>query len=114
MNNRAIKDLLYEQVSRIGKALSSPKRLEILEMLAQSDGTDIHLLPALPSAWPQGHVQGLRLRGGVTLEMEWQAGALRRLVIQCARPFSGQVLSSDGTVLARSLLSGRTALNLAM
>ena len=86
----------------------------ILEMLAQSDGTDIHLLPALPSAWPQGHVQGLRLRGGVTLEMEWQAGALRRLVFQCARPFSGRVLSSDGTVLARSLLSGRTDLNLAM
>lgn len=37
MNNRALKDLLYEQVSRIGKALSSPKRLEILEMLAQGE-----------------------------------------------------------------------------
>ena len=37
MNNRALKDLLYEQVSRVGKALSSPKRLEILEMLAQGE-----------------------------------------------------------------------------
>jgi rhodanese-related sulfurtransferase/DNA-binding transcriptional ArsR family regulator len=37
MKNRALKDLLYEQVSRIGKALSSPKRLEILEMLAQGE-----------------------------------------------------------------------------
>lgn len=37
MNNRALKDVLYEQVSRIGKALSSPKRLEILEMLAQGE-----------------------------------------------------------------------------
>ena len=35
MNNRSLKDLLYEQVARVGKALSSPKRLEILEMLAQ-------------------------------------------------------------------------------
>lgn len=37
MNNRALKDLLYEQLARVGKALSSPKRLEILEMLAQGE-----------------------------------------------------------------------------
>lgn len=37
MNNRALKDLLYEQVARVGKALSSPKRLEIMEMLAQGE-----------------------------------------------------------------------------
>ena len=35
--NRTLKDLLYEQVSRVGKALASPKRLEILEMLAQGE-----------------------------------------------------------------------------
>jgi rhodanese-related sulfurtransferase/DNA-binding transcriptional ArsR family regulator len=38
-SHRSIKDTLYEQVARIGKALSSPKRLELLEMLAQSDKT---------------------------------------------------------------------------
>lgn len=37
MNNRTLKDLLYEQVSRIGKAFASPKRLELLEMLAQGE-----------------------------------------------------------------------------
>ena len=37
MKKRQIKDLLYEQVARIGKAVSSPKRLEILELLAQSE-----------------------------------------------------------------------------
>ena len=37
MNNRLLKDLLYEQVARVGKALSSPKRLEIMEMLAQGE-----------------------------------------------------------------------------
>ena len=37
MNKRSLKDLLYEQVARVGKALSSPKRLEILEMLAQGE-----------------------------------------------------------------------------
>jgi len=37
--SRALKDLLYEQVARVGKALSSPKRLEILELLAQGEKT---------------------------------------------------------------------------
>lgn len=37
MDKRQIKDLLYEQVARIGKAVSSPKRLELLELLAQGE-----------------------------------------------------------------------------
>lgn len=39
MNKRRLKDLLYEQVARIGKAASSPKRLELLEILAQGEKT---------------------------------------------------------------------------
>ena len=34
---RQIKDMLYEQVARMGKAASSPKRLELLELLCQSE-----------------------------------------------------------------------------
>lgn len=37
MDSRSLKDLLYEQVARVGKALASPKRLEMLEMLAQGE-----------------------------------------------------------------------------
>ena len=37
MQKRKIKDLLYEQVARVGKALSSPKRLELLEVLVQGE-----------------------------------------------------------------------------
>jgi rhodanese-related sulfurtransferase/DNA-binding transcriptional ArsR family regulator len=37
MENRTVKDILYEQVARIGKATSSPKRLELLELLAQGE-----------------------------------------------------------------------------
>jgi rhodanese-related sulfurtransferase/DNA-binding transcriptional ArsR family regulator len=37
MNQRTLKDLLYEHVARIGKAVSSPKRLELLELLAQGE-----------------------------------------------------------------------------
>lgn len=39
MNKRALKDCLYEQVARIGKAASSPRRLELLELLAQGEKT---------------------------------------------------------------------------
>lgn len=37
MDNRKLKNLLYEQVARIGKAVSSPNRLELLEILCQGD-----------------------------------------------------------------------------
>lgn len=37
--SRELKNLLYEQVARVGKALASPKRLEILELLAQGEKT---------------------------------------------------------------------------
>lgn len=37
MKKRELKDLLYEQVARIGKAVASPKRLELLELLAQGE-----------------------------------------------------------------------------
>lgn len=39
MKKREVKNLLYEQVARIGKALASPKRLELLEVLAQGEKT---------------------------------------------------------------------------
>ena len=37
MDKRTLKDLLYEHVARIGKAVASPKRLELLELLAQGE-----------------------------------------------------------------------------
>ena len=38
-NARNIKDLLYEQVARIGKVFSSPKRLELIELLCKGEKT---------------------------------------------------------------------------
>ena len=64
-----------------GGTASERIQLNVTEMLLQSRSGEVHLLPALPNAWPAGKVTGLRARGGFAVDLEWQDGQLVRATV---------------------------------
>jgi alpha-L-fucosidase 2 len=73
----------------------------IAEMLVQSHGNVIRLLPALPDAWPNGKVTGFRARGGYVVDIEWQDGKLTRSSIRNVSGVVGECAVRYGGVTTK-------------
>ena len=54
----------------------------VCEMLVQSDGDTITLLPALPKAWKDGEVSGICARGGYELKLKWTDSKVVELTVK--------------------------------
>jgi alpha-L-fucosidase 2 len=96
----------------------------VIEMLLQSQNGELHLLPALPAAWPDGEVDGLVARGNFVVDMRWSGGRLRsariharaggRCVLRTAAPVSVGGVNARSTpgaagyVLAFTAEKGKT------
>ncbi|HRC88721.1 MAG TPA: glycoside hydrolase family 95 protein [Bacteroidales bacterium] len=71
----------------------------IAEMLLQSHSDEIELLPALPQAWSNGRISGLRARGNLEVDITWENNRLKNVVLKSNEDKS--VTVKYGTLKAR-------------
>lgn len=80
----------------------------ITEMLMQSQLGVIQILPALPKDWQSGEVTGLRVRGGYIVDIEWEAGKLKKLNVKSLMGNPVKI-KYGGQVVEANVAEGETA-----
>ena len=68
----------------------------VVEALVQSHEGRIHLLPALPTAWASGRMEGVCARGGFQLDFSWQNGKVQELQVLSKAGLECRVLPGKG------------------
>ncbi|HYD84635.1 MAG TPA: glycoside hydrolase family 95 protein, partial [Opitutus sp.] len=87
----------------------------IAELLVQSrvngdpssGDAEIELLPALPPAWPDGEVRGLRARGGFEVDVRWKGGELEQARIRSLRGTAATVKYRERRLELQATPKGR-------
>ena len=68
----------------------------IVEMLLQSHNDRLRLLPALPGAWQNGRVRGLRARGGIDVDIAWRGGRAVNAALRSATNTRCHIIAPPG------------------